>query len=118
MEAGNNVSKVLSSILRWNNRCVYLSLRKNKLGDNGIIELAKAIQNSITLVHIDLASTGIGTNGGIALFQSLKSNQSVTSLDLSSCQGSYHNRVGQFSTPALVPVLRNNKILSIFKIKK
>lgn len=101
--------------MRSNTRCIYLSLRKNLLGDEGAIELAKVIRASYSLVHIDLASTGLRMKGGFAIFRALQKNESVISLDLSSCLGLIHNRIGQFSTEALIPVL-SKKILTILNL--
>ena len=111
-----NTSIALSFILKTNTQCSYLSLRRNLLGDEGAIELAKVIRTTRSLVYVDLASTGLLSRGGTVIFRALQKNESITSLDLSTCSGLIHNHIDSASTKELIHVLLNNKVLSILNL--
>jgi Ran GTPase-activating protein (RanGAP) involved in mRNA processing and transport len=55
----------------------YLDLRKNPLGDDGIIVLMHAIKRSNTLVFLDISSCNMTNIGAQRVLRSLKSNESL-----------------------------------------
>jgi hypothetical protein len=90
---GVNSARVLGVILRLN-KCSHLDLRKNLLGNKGIIELAKSINTNSSLVHIDIGSNDITFEGANSFFLSLRKHKSLTSINIANSDGLHRNRIG------------------------
>ena len=60
-----------------------LELSQNRLGSEGAIELAGALQNVRSLIKLDLSWNSIGSEGCIALAGALQHVPSLIKLDLS-----------------------------------
>ncbi|KAL7467094.1 hypothetical protein ACHAXS_007362 [Conticribra weissflogii] len=66
-----------------NTHVVKLSLRKNKIGNEGAVELGKALIENETLTHVHLEDNLITSNGAVELIGVLKdANDTVLCLDL------------------------------------
>lgn len=93
-----------------------MDLRKNSIGDAGILELSHAIKYSSSLVHLDLSSNELTAKGGFELFNCLSVNESITSVDVSSHEGLHRNHLAAKGVKCLAQVLKLNKILSILNL--
>ena len=52
----------------------YLELKKNPIGDKGIVILMHAIKRSKSLYHLNLSSTELTHKGAKRIFRSLREN--------------------------------------------
>jgi Ran GTPase-activating protein (RanGAP) involved in mRNA processing and transport len=68
------------------------------------------------LIHIDISSIDIGPKGATEIFRALQVNESVISLDVSSREGLFRNRISEVGLRELIPVLENNKILTMLSL--
>jgi len=93
-----------------------LDLKRNCIGDQGLLEICQSLKYSLSIVHIDISSNELGPKGGSALFKALAVNESITSVDISSHEGLHRNRIATKGMKNIVPVLKNNKILSILNL--
>jgi len=111
-----NTAKILKNILKTNRKISHLDLRKNPIGDNGLLEIAPALRCASGLVHIDFSSNELGPEGAEILFKSLLGNNCITSIDISSHEGLHRNHLSEKGLKKLVPLLQSNKILSILNL--
>lgn len=93
-----------------------LDLRKNILGNKGIKELCKGIQESTTLTHIDIGSNDITSEGMNYFFEKIIDNQYIYSFNLANVDGLHRNRLGSNGCKGLNKLLKNNKVLAMIDI--
>lgn len=74
--------KGVGVLLRFNHALTHLSLRRNTLGDPGIMYVAAALRGNTTLTSLIVDSNELGDEGGVALVTSLKDNQTLTFLSM------------------------------------
>ena len=79
-EIGDVGMAALSSSLRHNTTLKHLNAGGNEFGDEGIIKLAEAL-NQTSLEELDISHCNIGDNGILALAQALSTNTSLETLN-------------------------------------
>jgi len=78
IQLGYKCSEVLCSILMDKSFYIsHLDLRKNPLGDDGVIVLMHAIKRCNTIVYLDLSSVHMTQKGAIRVLKAISSNESV-----------------------------------------
>jgi Ran GTPase-activating protein (RanGAP) involved in mRNA processing and transport len=112
---GQNAWKVFGNFLA-KHEVVGLDLRKNKVGNAGILELAKGLQKNRTLVHLDLGSNDITQEGAEGFFDKIKCHKSLYSLNLANSDGLHRNRMGITGWKALNKVLKSGGVLAMLDI--
>lgn len=65
----------------------HIDLRKNPLGDDGIILLMHAIKRVNTIIYLDLSSCNMTNIGAERILKSLCKNESIQHLVLSNSEG-------------------------------
>jgi Ran GTPase-activating protein (RanGAP) involved in mRNA processing and transport len=66
---------------------------KNKLRDEGLIELSKCLKYTYSLTHLDVSSNELTPKGIEALSKALTTNYSLASLNVSTVDGIQRNRM-------------------------
>eukprot|EP00729_Bicosta_minor_P016668 gene16669-5220_t len=100
---GDDGATALAEVLKNNNTALAtLSLRSNKIGDDGATALAEVLKNNTALATLDLRSNKIGDDGATALAEVLKNNTALATLDL------HGNKIGDDGATALAEALKNN----------
>ena len=106
----------LSQILCVNNNIGSISLRKNRLGDEGTRLIIEKIRKSTDVFSLDLTANEITPQGSIFIFKALLDNQTVIDLNLSSPDGLYKNKVGIDGAKFLSHLVANNKFLQFLDV--
>ncbi|CAF3879624.1 unnamed protein product [Rotaria sp. Silwood1] len=107
-------AKIISEALRNNDTLVKLFLSHNKLGDDGINYIARALSgvNNSTLEQLNLCHNGITDQGAEYLARMLESNETLTHLWLAS------NEISDRGLERLCEVLINkNKTLQVLSLE-
>jgi hypothetical protein len=65
----------------------HLDLKKNPIGDDGVIVLMHAIKRSTTLVYLDLSSVNMTSVGAQRVIRSMRHNESIQHLVISNSEG-------------------------------
>lgn len=92
------------------NECTSLILIDNKIRDDQIITIAKALQNNTSLTEIRLTSNQISHKGAIALAAALEQNITLTSLYLDV------NQIGDEGFKAFAKTLQHNTTLTTLQL--
>lgn len=106
MNLGLNIIQELTFLIMKTDKIRYLDLKKNRIGDNGIIILMHAAKRSQSLYHLNLASTDITERGIKRICTSLIKNESVVSLSLGCNEGIYKNRINEKGMQYLTNLLK------------
>jgi len=94
-----------------------LDLRQNKLKNEGIKVLAKALKTTNSLVHLDLRSTAFSKEGADSLFEALICNQSLTCLRIGCIKGMNRNFLNGRALEGIQPFLKNTLHLTFLDLK-
>ena len=70
-----------------------MNLKRNLLGDAGVIIIVKAFKSSTCLISLDVSSNEVKPKGICKVFEHLIGNQSIQELVLGSEDGGILNRV-------------------------
>ncbi|GBG27966.1 NACHT, LRR and PYD domains-containing protein 1 [Hondaea fermentalgiana] len=90
----------------------WLSLQRNKFGDDGVTALANALKENTSLQKLALSRNLIGDHGATALANALKENTSLQDLALQ------WNEVGDDGATALANALKENTSLQKLNLSK
>ena len=78
LQLGYKCSEVLCSIIMDKTFYIsHLDLRKNPIGDDGVIVLMHGIKRCNTIVYLDLSSCHMTSKGANRVLKSISSNESV-----------------------------------------
>jgi len=103
---GDDGAIALASALQNHNGLTHLWLENNQIGAEGAIALANALQNHNGLTHLRLYNNQIGAEGAIALANALQNHNGLTHLWL------YNNQIGAEGAIALANALQNHNGLT------
>ena len=84
---------VINAILR-KQYFTHLDLRKNQIGNEGVVELVKGLRTNVSLVSLDVGSNDVTGPGSVALFKQLGRNNNIVSLNLANTDKLHRNRMG------------------------
>jgi hypothetical protein len=79
---GNSCNKIFIDTLRNNTSLTYLNLKKNNIGDAGIVALSKMLKTNKTLLKIDLKGNGITNKSIEKILEMLAVNNTLTHMML------------------------------------
>ena len=103
---GDDGATALAEVLKNNTALATLNLHGNKIGDDGATALAEALKNNNTaLATLSLSNNKIGNDGAIALAEALKTSTALTYLALD------RNMIGRRGELALQDMLESNTAL-------
>lgn len=106
------MSKEQNSVVKINGRDFQikkgrLDLNRQGIGDDGAIELAKALISGLPVTTLELYYNNIGNKGAKALTEAFTLNKSITEVKI--CAG---NEYDQEASNALSKAVRNSNILA------
>jgi Ran GTPase-activating protein (RanGAP) involved in mRNA processing and transport len=73
-------AEALANVLRHNTNLIYLGIRGNKMGDDGVKIIAHALLDNHTVTYMDMIGNEITDVGGQAMTRALKSNGTLLHL--------------------------------------
>jgi len=74
----NETAKMLASFMSDpDNRVTTLVLKRNQIGDDGMVAIADSLKNNRTLVRLDMSNNNIRHRGAMAVFELFKANDMV-----------------------------------------
>ena len=88
-----------------------LNLAKNQIGDEGVLNLMRAVKLCRSLVVLNISSNEISGNGFIPVFEAMQHQESVSYLDVSTHDGANRNRMNKKSGKAFYQMLISNRFL-------
>lgn len=102
--AGNRLGdegvKVLARALKANDTVARLDLARNMIGNEGAMALADTLKANDVLTNLSLGENCISSEGAIALADALKVNTAMSELDL------YSNNIGEWGAVALADAVK------------
>jgi Ran GTPase-activating protein (RanGAP) involved in mRNA processing and transport len=79
---GDEGAVQIAAVLKENTALTSLDLRHNHIESKGAIQIAAALKGNTTLTSLNLKKNGIGEEGAMQITSALKENKTLTSLDL------------------------------------
>ena len=109
MSLGLKSAEILCSLIMDRDFYVsHIDLRKNPLGDDGIILLMHAIKRVNSVIYLDLSSCNMTHIGAHRVLKSLCKNESIQHLVLSNSEGQMKNALGWKFLENLQPLFQKN----------
>jgi Ran GTPase-activating protein (RanGAP) involved in mRNA processing and transport len=94
-----------------------LDLKRNPLGNKGVIILSDGIAKSKSLIHLDLRSTAFAREGAHYLFKALNKNQTVTCLSIGNIKGLHNNFMSGKAMQGIQDYLKKSLQLTFLDLK-